>query len=169
MPMKQLKVWGLAAFIALAAPAAFAQGAQVAFGGLQQDTSLPVEVTADQLQVDQNTGRATFSGNVLIGQGEMRLSAAEVVVVYATEEEGGQGKIAQLLASGGVTMVSGDEAAEAQAADYTIDTGIVIMTGGVILTQGPNALSSEKLVINLKTGTGTMDGRVKSILQPGSN
>lgn len=44
--------------LAMAAPA-FAQ--QVDFGGLKQDTTLPVEVTADQLAVDQTSGEATFT------------------------------------------------------------------------------------------------------------
>lgn len=55
--------------------AAHAQGTDITFGGLKQDTSLPVEVTADSLQVDQANGAATFDGNVLIAQGDMRLSA----------------------------------------------------------------------------------------------
>ena len=52
-----------------------AQGTEIAFGTVQQDTSLPVEVSADALSVSQNDGSALFTGNVIIGQGEMRLSA----------------------------------------------------------------------------------------------
>ena len=154
--------------LALLSTQASAQGAQVAFGGLKQDPTLPVEVTADQLQVDQNTGMAIFSGNVVIAQGEMRLTAPKVTVEYG--DEGQQdGNIKRLLAAGGVTIVNGEEAAESRDAEYTIDTGTVVMTGNVILTQGPNALSSERLVIDLIAGTGTMDGRVKSVLQTGQN
>lgn len=151
------------------AQSAPAQGAQIAFGGLKQDTSLPVEIEADQLAVDQATGIATFTGNVLIGQGEMRLSASKVLVEYAAATSDTAGKIARLVASGGVTMVNGGEAAEAQNAEYTIDSGQIVMTGNVILTQGQNALSSSRLVVDLKSGTGVMDGRVKSILKTGGN
>ena len=42
------------------------------------------------------------------------------------------------------------------------------MTGDVILTQGKNALSGEKLLINLNDGTATIEGRVKTIFQPAS-
>jgi lipopolysaccharide export system protein LptA len=153
----------------IAAQEAPAQGAQIAFGGLKQDTSLPVEIEADQLAVDQATGIATFSGNVLIGQGEMRISAGKVLVEYASENGNSAGKIARLVATGGVTMVNGGEAAEAQNAEYTIDSGKIVMTGNVILTQGQNALSSGRLVVDLKSGTGVMDGRVKSILKTGGN
>jgi len=159
----------LALCLALAplAPAAASAQASVGFSGLRQDTSLPVEISADRLEVDQNTGRAVFSGNVLIGQGEMRLSADEVTVEYGEEGQAG-GEIRRLLAEGGVTLVNGGEAAEAGSAEYTIATGQVVMTEDVVLTQGRNALSGQKLTINLQDGTGTMEGRVRSVLRPGS-
>lgn len=147
----------------LAAPL-LAQGATVAFGTIEQDTSLPVEVTADNLSVDQATGTAVFTGNVLIGQGAMRLTAERVEVVYRAEAEG----IAKLEATGGVTLVSGDDAAEADRADYDIDAGTLVMTGNVLLTQGGSALSSEQMTIQLEDGTAQMSGRVKTILQTGS-
>lgn len=148
---------------------ALAQGAQVAFGGLQHDKTLPVEVTADQLNVDQSDGTAVFTGNVLVGQGEMRISANRVDVYYATENDQATGRIQRMLATGDVVMVNGAEAAEAERAEYTIDSGNVVMTGNVLLTQGQNALSGNRLVIDLDTGTGVMEGRVKTIFQPGSS
>ncbi len=157
------------AFIAAAATDAFAQGAQVPFGGLLQDTSLPVVIAADQLSVNQGDGSATFTGNVLIGQGEMRLSASKVRVEYAASEGNVTGRILRLLASGGVTLVNGAEAAEAGEAEYTIDTGIIVLTGGVILTQGQNALSADKMIVNLNSGVATLEGRVRTILQAGGN
>lgn len=142
-----------------------AQGTSLAFGGIQQNTDAPVELSADQLAVNQETGTAVFTGNVLIGQGEMRLTAAKVLVVY---KEGNTG-IERLEATGGVTLVSGPDAAESSRADYDIDTGEVIMTGDVLLTQGQNALTSDRMTVNLKDGTALMNGRVKTILQPNSN
>ncbi|WP_371170107.1 LptA/OstA family protein [Aliiroseovarius sp. 2305UL8-7] len=157
-----------ACLLALSLPVMAQAQAQVAFGGLKHDSTLPVEITADQLNVDQADGSATFVGNVQIGQGEMRLSAGQVKVEYATGADT-TGEISRLLASGGVTLVNGAEAAESRDAVYTISSGVIVMTGDVILTQGQNALSSEKLTVNLKSGTGTMDGRVKSIIQTGAN
>lgn len=142
-----------------------AQGTSVAFGAIRQNTDAPVEVTADQLAVDQDAGTAVFTGNVLIGQGEMRLSAAKVLVVYKQ----GQTGIERLEATGGVTLVSGPDAAESSRADYDIDTGQIVMSGEVLLTQGRNALTSDRMTVNLKDGTAQMSGRVKTILQPGQN
>jgi lipopolysaccharide export system protein LptA len=154
----------LAGLFVTVAPPAEAQGARIDFGGMRQDTSLPVEVTADQLSVDQTNGSATFSGNVVVGQGEMRMSAAEVRVEYT---EGGGG-IDRLHATGGVTLANATDAAEAREAVYTIASGEVVMTGDVLLTQGQSAISGQRLVINLTAGTGVMEGRVQTVFQPGS-
>jgi lipopolysaccharide export system protein LptA len=155
----------LVAIFGLTAPASFAQQANVAFGGLKQDTTLPVEVQADQLSVNNADGTAIFTGNVLVGQGEMRLSAGEVKVKYAADGK----SIDQLLASGGVTISNLADAAEAREALYTIDSGVVVMTGDVLLTQGPSAIAGQKLTINLKSGTGVMEGRVSTTFVPGGN
>lgn len=138
----------------------------VTFGGMRADTSAPVEVTADSLRVDQATGQAVFTGNVLIGQGDMRLSAATVTVVYG---DGGQQRIKTLDASGGVTLVSGGDAAEAGAAVYDIESGQVVLTGDAIVTRGDSVLAGDRIEVNLKDGTAAVSGRVRSVLQPGQN
>lgn len=145
------------------ASASLAQETRVSFGSIQVDPTLPVEVTADALNVDQETGEAVFDGNVLIAQGDMRLSAPRVLVVYNTETSA----IARMEATGGVTLVNGPDAAESERADYTIDSGVIVMTGNVLLTQGPSALTSDKMTVNLSTGSAQMVGRVKTILRSG--
>jgi lipopolysaccharide export system protein LptA len=161
--LQAFRVITVLALLAFSPSLGLAQGASVAFGGLKQDTSLPVEVSADQLAVNQADGTAIFTGNVLVGQGEMRLSADRVKVEYTADGTG----ISKLFASGGVTLVNMADAAESQEAIYTIASGAVVMTGDVLLTQGGNALSGQKLVIDLKTGTGVMEGRVQTVFQPG--
>lgn len=155
----------LTLFCALAPLTVAAQNANVSFGGLKQDTRLPVEVKAETLNVNQADGSATFTGNVRVAQGEMRLAAQSVRVEY-----GESGKsIEKLHASGGVTLASATDAAEAKEAVYTIATGLVVMTGDVLLTQGKSAISGQKLVIDLKAGTGRMEGGVSTIFVPGGN
>lgn len=155
----------LSLFCALAPTLGAAQQASVNFGGLKQDTTLPVEVKADSLAVNQADGSATFTGNVLVGQGAMRLSAASVRVEYGA----GGTSIQKLHASGGVTLASAKDAAEAREAVYTIATGQVVMSGDVLLTQGASAMSGQRLVIDLKAGTGRMEGGVSTIFVPGGN
>lgn len=157
------RILALCLTFAVAASGAWAQGTKNGFGTVKADPTAPVEVTADSLDVDQTTGKAEFTGNVVVGQGVMRLSAPRLLVIYKSE-----GGIERLEATGGVTLVSGEDAAEAERADYSIDTGVVVMTGNVLLTQGSNALTAQKMTVNLVTGTAQMAGRVKTILNPKS-
>lgn len=149
----------------LASTPVFAQATSVAFGTIKQDTTAPVEASADNLSVDQATGRTVFEGNVMIGQGALRLSAQRVEVIYRATDRG----IARLIATGGVTLVTGADAAEASRADYNIDSGVIVMTGDVLLTQGQSALTAQKMTVDLEDGTAQMSGRVKTILQTGNN
>lgn len=155
----------LTTVLALSAMAgqADAQQANIAFGGIKQDTSLPVTLDADTLAINNADGSARFTGNVIVSQGEMRLTAGEVQVEYLPDGGG----IKTLHATGGVTLINTGDAAEAKEALYTIDTGNVVMSGDVLLTQGANAISGQKLVINLKDGTGVMEGRVQTVFSPG--
>lgn len=151
--------------LAFQTQASLAQTGGIAFGQVKADPKQPVEVTADALAVNQADGSAEFTGNVLIIQGVMRLSADRVMVIYKTDEAGKRG-IDQLTATGNVLLVSGPDAAEAERADYTIDSGMIIMTGNVLLNQGDSTLTSNRLEVNLTTGTANMAGRVKTILNP---
>lgn len=155
----------LALAVVLATSAAVAQEATVAFGALEQDTTLPVEVSADQLAVNNADGSAVFTGNVHVTQGEMKLSAAEIQVKYAADSK----SIDQLIASGGVVVTNLGDAAESREAIYTIASGVIVLTGDVLLTQGPSAMAGQKLTINLKDGTGIMEGRVTTTFVPGGN
>jgi len=141
-----------------------AQGAQIAFGSSQHESDLPVEVTAENLNVNQNDGTAVFTGNVIVGQGEMRLSAPRVLVVYQEDRS----RVEKLQATGGVTLVSGEDAAEAERADYNLDTGMIEMQGQVLLVQGANALTGDRMFIDIRAGTARVSGRVKTVLQPQS-
>lgn len=157
----------IAAFVvalALSGAQAFAQ-ANVPFGGLAHDASLPVQISADSLTVNQSTGDATFSGNVVVGQGTLRLAANRITVFYGVSG-GTTGEVSRMEASGGVTLTNGAEAAEADVATYDVVSGVVSMSGDVLLTQGANALSGQTLNIDLNTGTAQMEGRVQTILQP---
>jgi lipopolysaccharide export system protein LptA len=134
-------------------------------GGISADPKAPVEVSADNLSVDQDSGTAVFSGNVVIGQGDLRLSAGSVRVVYSDST----GDIAQLLATDGVTLVTDSEAAEAATADYNLTTGILTLSGSVLLTQGASALSAEQMTIDLNSGRAQMSGRVRTVFQQDGN
>ncbi len=152
----------LALILALLAPFAAHAQTNIALGGISADPNAPVEVTADTLTVDQDTRSAVFTGNVVIGQGDLRIAAATVEVTY----DDTTGDISRFVASGGVTFATATEAAEAQSADYDLVTGTLVMTGDVLLTQGTSALSAERMTVNLRNGTAQMEGRVSTVFRP---
>lgn len=147
---------------ALALLPVMAMAQQTAFGSGNVDSDAPVEVESDELKVNEADGTAEFIGNVVIVQGDMRLAAPRVLVIYDTAGE----RISQMQATGGVTLVSGDDAAEAERADYDIDSGQVVMQGDVLVVQGESTLSGQRMVVNLESGDAQMEGRVRTILNP---
>ena len=67
-----------------------------------------------------------------------------------------------------MTLVSGEDAAEAERADYNISTGMIELRGNVLLVQGTNAITGETVLVDTAGGTAQVSGRVKTILQPGT-
>lgn len=162
-PALRNSFWAAALTLALASGVA-AQGMQIGLGGLRQSGDTPVEVTAEQFQIDQASGGARFEGNVLVVQGDMRLSASKIDVEYDPESRA----IRRLIATGQVLLATPSDAAESQSATYEIGSGQLVMTGSVLLTQGGVTIAGDKLSADLRQGTGRMDGNVKTVFQPGA-
>ena len=151
----------------LGSPSAFAQGTNVELGGAQPDPDAPVEITSETLSVDRQAGTALFETDVLVIQGQLRLTSDEVLVKYFENTETGKTDIEEIIATGNVVMVNGLEAAEGDRAVYTPINSTMVMTGEVLLTQGPSTVAGDTLVVDLETGEGTMEGRVRTVFQSG--
>lgn len=134
-------------------------------GAVNADPSAPLEITADNLSIDQASGSAVFQGNVVMSQGDLRLAADRVLVIY----NDASGDISQLSASGGVTFVTQTEAAEASTAEYDLDAGTLVMAGDVLLTQGASAIASDRMRVDLTSGAAQMEGGVRTIFNQGEN
>ena len=136
----------------------FAQSS-LSLGDFSSNPDSPIEMAADKLTVSQSDGSARFEGNVMITQENIKILAQLVVVTYLES-----GEIDQLSASGGVTVVTQTETAEAKTADYELASQNLILRGDVLLTQGQNAISSDTMQIDLTTGAAIIEGRVRTIL-----
>jgi lipopolysaccharide export system protein LptA len=168
------KVGAIAGSALLAASFWAPQGlAQQEVGGVpfgvagDHDADQPVEITSDSLSVDQATNTATFRGSVVVGQGMLRLAADAVEVQYGEGPDGAT-SVEEIRASGSVTVTNGEEAAEGALAVYRVEAGTIEMAGDVIVTQGPNAVSGDRLSIDLTGGLATIEGRVQTIVVPGA-
>ncbi len=166
MPLRHHLTAAICAAFVLAQPAA-AQGTSVSLGVGNHNTSQPVEITSEELSLDQAAGSATFEGNVIVGQGDLVLTSDRMVVEYGPNADTGANEIKVIRLYGGVTFVGPTEAAEARDAVYTLADETIVLIGNVLVTQGATALSADRMDYNLRSGAGTMTGQVKTILNPG--
>lgn len=139
----------------------WAQSASISLSGGSYDAAQAVEVTADELSVDQASSAATFKGNARVRQGDLRLGADGIRVEYLAT-----GGVSKVEATGNVTFTNGAETAEAQSATYLIGDASIAMVGGVLLVQGPNTISGDRLLLNLATNSGSVEGNVKTVFTP---
>ena len=159
---------------------ATAQTFSDAFAGLGSNNGEPIQIEAQELKVEDKDQSATFSGNVVVRQGEAVMKTQRLVVRYDGSATGGVNqRISSLRASGRVLIESRDQQASGDQATFDMDRQIMVMTGKeVILTQGPNVLVGTRLTVNLNTGRADMDaasgngasgdGRIRVLIQPNS-
>lgn len=157
------------AALGLGAPA-LGQG-MGALGGFRQNPNLPIEIAADSLEVRQTEQRAVFAGGVDARQGELRLQAQRVEVVYAGDGGAGAasagGAIRSLRAEGDVFITNGAETAQGNWAEYDVAGGVALMGDDVILTQGESVIRGPRLRIDLNSGQARLEGgRVQTLFRP---
>lgn len=107
-------------------------------------------VDADQFEVDRAAHMAVFTGNVVVVRSDMTLRCDRL------EGEFNKNSAGVLVATGHVvitrTSAGGAETATGSRADYNPKGGLVVMTGGVTLTQGGHTLKGERLEYDIKAG-----------------
>ena len=128
------------------------------------NSSLPLEIKSDELNIEQNTGKATFSGSVMATQGNLILTALTLVVEYALKNSRMTSEMKKLTANKDVTIVSDTQSAVANKLVYDVIYENIIMTGDVILKEGLSATSGDRLTINLNTGSRRMEGNVRTLI-----
>ena len=116
------------------------------------------------MNIEQNTGEATFSGSVIATQGNLILTAVTIVVEYTLKNSRMTSEMEKLTAKKDVTIVSDTQSAVANKVVYDIKSENIIMTGDVILKEGLSATSGDRLTINLKTGSRRMEGNVRTLI-----
>ncbi len=153
-------------------------------GGFKHDSTQPIKISADALEVRQNEQIAVFTGSVDARQGDVRMQAQRLTVTYDpdAEDTSQSGAIRKVRADGDVFISSPDSTASGNWADYDVATGNITMGDTVTLTQGKgdcgNVIGGTSLFINLNSGLAQMQGglagsagtgRVQMILNPGQD
>lgn len=141
---------------------------------LPEDASQPIRLTADKATYSERTGVTTYSGNVIISQGTLKISASSLVVNLH-----GDRSIASAQATGSpasfeqvISAEKGLAKGSAQKIDYNAVSGIVTLTGNAKLTQNGASFSGNSIRYSLKAGDveATAGGgrRVELIIPPSS-
>lgn len=144
----------LAPFLLLAALGLAPALAQIsALKGHNSDA--PVDVAADRIEVQDRADRAIFSGNVVVRQGGLTLTAARLTVAYSG---GGGPQLRRIDATGGVVVRGPAETARGEVGIYDLERRIITLIGGVSLVQKDAKVNGGRLVIDLDSGRAVIDG-----------
>lgn len=135
----------------------------LAYGSLAQaqaiagfNSNQPVNYAADRIELQDKQKRVVLSGNVIINQGDLRLTAGRTTVAYTNA---GSLQVQRIDATGGVVVTRGDERAEGSAGVYDFNRRVIVLAGGVKLRRAGDTLNGGRLTIDLNTGLSSVDGR----------
>ncbi|ORU89727.1 MAG: lipopolysaccharide transport periplasmic protein LptA [Cycloclasticus sp. symbiont of Poecilosclerida sp. M] len=141
---------------------------------LSTDKDQPVEVEADNFTLDDAKKLTTYSGDVIITQGSMRIEADKISIHNSS------GKTDKVVANGRPVKFQqqpdGNQAlvrGEASQFNYLLSKDTLVMTGNATLWQKGSKFSSDRIEYDSKRSIikgGAQKGgnskRVKIILQP---
>jgi lipopolysaccharide export system protein LptA len=120
---------------------------------LSADSSEPIEINADRLEVVQPEQKAIFSGNVTATQGKVKLNSDRMTVFYRPAGEGAeQSGVSRIEVAGNVQMNTPAESASGDRGVYNVDNKQILVFGNVTLRRDKNVLNGERLEYNLVTG-----------------
>ena len=170
-PKTFLKRAALFGSLALCSVAAFA---------LPSDRNQPISLVADRATFNEKTGITTYTGNVIIEQGTMKLQANSIVANLNSKKE-----ISTITATGGpahfqqkTDPAKGPAKGQAQKIIYNAETGIITMTGNALLQQDGASIRGNSLKYSMNKGdivaegtpnkSGSSTGRVQIVIPPSS-
>ena len=127
----------------------------------------PIEITADMLEVEQDPGTATFSGDVRASQDDFHLNADKLKVFYGEDSDGAT-EITRLEASGEVLIDNAQgQSARAQWAIFEVLENHITLGDKVQLLQGDNIIEGGETTMHLGSGQAQMraldGGRVRGL------
>ena len=132
----------------------------------KHDTTAPINVSADAFTGDLNTKIGTYTGNVIVVQGDFKLRADKVSVHEVN------GKPSFIDGAGNVLFTSTSGNASGDTGVYDLNTKNITLDGKVVLTKEKNVMLGTHLVMNIETGKaqltakGAPGGRVQGVFTP---
>lgn len=146
---------------------------------LPSDRQQQISLLADHATYNDKTGVTTYSGNVLIEQGTLKINAASIVAQLNKSKQlsvvtanGSPAKFQQQLeANRGIAR------GEAKKIVYNAETGILTLTGDAFLYQDGSSIRSNTLKYSMNKGdieasggpAGSGKGRLQIIIPPSAS
>jgi len=155
--MKSLVKSSVLALALLAGGAAHAQS-------LGPGSDGPMDITADELEVQNKACVSVWKGKAEALQGQARLRADVIRAFFQTKPgastgSGACGDLIRIEAEGSVYYVtSKDQRVRGDNGVYDAGSETVTLTGDVVAVQGQNVLRGTRMVFNTNTGEGRMLG-----------
>jgi len=135
-----------------------------AFG---RDARQPVDVTSEQLYVNDAAKTAQFMGGVVAVQGDSTLKTPELHLAYegkaASELAGADAqqessRLSRLIAkSGAVVTIGADRRVTSDEAEFDAKADTALFTGNVVVNQQKNVLQGKRLFVDRKTGKSRLE------------
>ena len=152
---------------------ALALGLPGSASALSTDRDQPINLEADEAELDQTEGVSTYVGNVVVTQGSMKVES-DRMVVYLND-----GEIDRIEATGAPARFrqrpdgkDEDVMGGASKMDYLAGQSMVILTGDAWVEQAGDVIRGARIeysltedLVKAKKGSGETD-RVRIILQP---
>lgn len=129
----------------------------------------PISIDADKLVYYDKEHKAVYSGNVVVIQGDTKMTCSVMTVYLDRSPQAGAGApadaqggpasnsgVKRLEAAGPVTVISKTQVATADRGAYDKAENKVQLIGHVTLSDGQNVTKGDKLSYDLKTGQATV-------------
>ena len=134
---------------------------------IKHNSSLPVEITADTLEVLQDKELAIFSGKVEAKQGQLNIRADKMTVHYISDDKKTkkeddklkQNSVSKIVTEGKVFLSAPKESAKSNSGVYDVVNQIVTLNGDVVLSSGKNILKGNKMIYDIAKGRSKMVGK----------
>ena len=140
---------------------------------LETDKNSPIHIEANQVDMAEKSGISTYTGDVRLQQGSIKISA-DSIVVYTHNK-----KLQRIIATGKPahfsqkpSKKSDDVKASANHVEYASASGMLILLDKAKMKQGANLFSGNKIeydtvndILSAKSSQKS-DQRVKAVIQP---
>ena len=126
--------------------------------------NLPIEIQSHILEFFRSQNVATFKGDVVAQQGELRITA-ETLILHFTDAADGQ-KLNEIFGEGGVSISQGEGVAMGATLHYPLDSGFATLSGDVEVREGPSTFTGDRATFNIETGNSVLEGSVRAVFVP---